>query len=373
MSENWSSVLRIVAKAAIFFILLNLAFAVFYPLDLLGSISLYNWILTGRERLPYGENPEDSYNLSLNNLPAMAASHTLSQDKGEDEFRVVIVGDSGAWGWLLENEHTLASQINQAGLLTNDGRQVVAYNFAYPIMSITKDIILLEAALKMDPDLIIWPVTLQSFDRDSQLDHPLLQENSDRVLSLIEQFGLELDPDDERFEDPDLMDRTIVGQRRELADLMRLQIYGFSWSATGIDQAFPEEITLRTTDFEVDISWLDIPEPIPLTSNELSWDVLAAGVTMTGSVPVLIVNEPIFISDGTNSDLRYNAWYPRWAYDSYRKQLTEFAENGEWHYLDLWDRIDPDNFTDSPVHLDSAGSALFGSLLVEYIEELVGQ
>jgi lysophospholipase L1-like esterase len=361
------------AKAAIFFVLLNVAFAAIYPLDLLGSVSLYNWILTGRERLPYGENPEDSYNLSLNNLPAMVASHRLSQDKGDDEYRVVIVGDSGTWGWLLENEHTLASQINKAGLVTKDGRQVAAYNFAYPIMSITKDILLLEAALEMDPDLIIWPVTLQSLDRDSQLDHPLLQENGSRVRSLIKQFDLDLDPVDERFEDPDLMDRTVVGQRRQLADLMRLQLYGFSWSATGIDQAFPEEITLRAADFKEDLSWHNISEPKPLTSNELSWDVLAAGVTMTGDVPVLIVNEPIFISGGTNSDLRYNAWYPRWAYDSYRQQLTELAENGEWLYLDLWDRIDPDNFTDSPVHLDPAGSALFGSLLVEYIVELVRQ
>ncbi len=66
---------------------------------------------------------------------------------------------------------------------------------------------------------------------------------------------------------------------------------------------------------------------------------------------MLLVNEPIYRRDGANSDLRYNAWYPRWAYDSYRALLTEAAAVNGWALLDLWDTVDGNQFTDSPVHM----------------------
>ncbi len=44
---------------------------------------------------------------------------------------------------------------------------------------------------------------------------------------------------------------------------------------------------------------------------------------MAGSIPVVIINEPMFISQGKNSDIRYNFYYPRWAYDDYREMMTE--------------------------------------------------
>jgi len=120
-TQTWKTIGRVVLKAAALFILLNLVFAWLKPLESLGQLSLYNWLLEGRERLPYGENSAESYNLSLDNVPAMFASHKVSVPKADDEFRVLIIGDSGAWGWLLENEDTLAGQINSGNYLTNDG------------------------------------------------------------------------------------------------------------------------------------------------------------------------------------------------------------------------------------------------------------
>ena len=91
---------------------------------------------------------------------------------------VIILGDSGAWGWLLENEESLAGQINAEKYLTADGRRVVAYNLGYPIMSLTKDLMILDVARQYDPNLIVWPVTLQSFPLDQQLIPPLGAEQS---------------------------------------------------------------------------------------------------------------------------------------------------------------------------------------------------
>jgi hypothetical protein len=170
---------------------------------------------------------------------------------------------------------------------------------------------------------------------------------------------------------PDLLDSSIVGQRRNLADLLRLQLYGFSWTATGIDQAIPENIPLRRSDFEEDLSWQDYEAAVPLTSEELAMEVLEAGVAMAGETPVLIVNEPMFISCGQNSDLRYNSFYPRWAYDQYRLLLEEAAVANEWHYLDIWDRIVADEFTDTPVHLTPEGSRQMAEMVMEEMLRIV--
>ncbi len=369
-SITWPFLLRVLFKAGALFLLANLLFALLQPLEGLGSLSLYNRLLPGRPRLPYGEVPAESYNLSLNNIPAMMASHIVARPKAEDEFRVLIIGDSGIWGWLLENEETLAGQINAGDYRTADGRRLVAYNLGYPIMALSKDLLLLDAAMASDPDLILWPVTLQSFPRDKQLTPPLVQENPERLQALIDAYGLQLEPGDDRPAGPSFIDRSIVGQRRALADLLRLQIYGFSWAATGVDQAIPAEISLRASDFETDLSWGDIQEPVALDDDLLAFDVLDAGLALSGDIPLLFVNEPIFISQGENSDLRYNAWYPRWAYDRYRQLLAERVGQAGWYYLDLWDRIPPAEFTDSPVHLTQAGTRQFADLLLPAILEL---
>jgi hypothetical protein len=371
--QTWAAIGRVVVKAAVLFLLINLVFAAIKPLDKLGHLSLYNWLLEGRDRLPYGENPADSYNLSLNNVPAMISSHKVAAPKATDEFRVVVIGDSGTWGWLLENDDTLAGQINKGDYRTGDGRGIVAYNLGYPIMALSKDLLILDAALAYEPDLIIWPVTLESFPRDKQLVPPLVQRNPGRIRSLISEFNLALDPNDPEMADLNILEETIVGRRRDLADLLRLQLYGFSWHATGVDQEFPEEITLRRSDFEEDLSWGVVESPVQLTENDLAIDLLAAGVTLSGDVPVLVINEPIFVSQGENSDLRYNAWYPRWAYDQYRELLSEIAGDLGWHYIDLWDSASAGDFTDSPVHLNSDGSADLAKLILPLLMQLANE
>ena len=93
----------------------------------------------------------------------MLAAHELARPKAADEFRVLLIGDSGTWGWFLDNRDTLAGQLNALGMRSADGRRVVVYNLGYPVMSLTKDLLLLDLALEYDADLVLWPVTLQSF------------------------------------------------------------------------------------------------------------------------------------------------------------------------------------------------------------------
>src|SRR5512134_2744853 len=112
---------RILLKAALLFLAANLLLAAGDPLPALGRLSLYNHLLPGRPRLPFGETPERAYNFSLYQLEAMFASHEVAAPKPAGEHRLLVVGDSSTWGTLLRPEETLAGQINLAGLTAADG------------------------------------------------------------------------------------------------------------------------------------------------------------------------------------------------------------------------------------------------------------
>ncbi len=160
------------------FLIANLVFAVWYPLAGLGRVSAYNRLFPGRERLPYGDNPDKAYNLSTYNLEAMFASHELNAGpKPADEYRVLVIGDLSTWGFLLTNQQTLTGALNQSQLKTPDGRDIRFYNLGYPVMSVMKDLLILSAAARYEPDLILWPLTLESLPYDKQLYPPLLQNN----------------------------------------------------------------------------------------------------------------------------------------------------------------------------------------------------
>lgn len=363
MDTQTISPLRLLAKAAVLFLALNLLFGALNPLPALGQISLYNTLLPGRQRLPYGDDPQRAYNLNLYSVEAMFASHVLAgAPKPAGEFRVFVIGDSSVWGFLLENKDTLTAALNSANLHSADGRQVVFYNLGHPTISLTKDLMLLDEAMQYEPDLILWPTTLEAFPWDKQLASPLVQNNPQRVSILVSNYQLPIITDQLPSQSP-LSNLFFVSQRRNLADLLRLQLYGFAWAATGIDVHIPDEYESHAIDLEADESYGGLERE--LERGELAFEVLAAGVQRAGGVPVLIINEPIFASDGANSHLRYNSFYPRWAYDGYRSLLAAEAEAQGWHYADLWQAASNAEFTNTPIHLTPRGTLQFADAIIE--------
>jgi hypothetical protein len=358
---------NVLLKGLALFLVLDLAFAA-QPAGL-GKYSLYNHLFAGRLRFPFGEDSAQSYNLSLFDLDAMFASHVIAAaPKPADEYRVIVVGDSSTWGTLLRPEQTLAGQLDLAGMTTCDGRTLRVYNLGYPTISLTKDLLVLDYALRYDPDLIIWGLTLEAFPVEKQLTSPIVANNAARMDDLIARYNLSFDPHDPALVRPTLWDRTIIGQRRNLADLFRLQMYGVLWSATGIDQAYPADYTPAEIDFDTDVTFHGQTGPT-LDQSQLSFDVLAAGLRLAGDTPVILFNEPMLISTGKNSDLRYNFLYPRWAYDQWRTIMAEQAAADHWTYLDLWDLVPASQFTNSAIHLTPSGE----SLLAGQVEQIVLQ
>ena len=369
-TTNKVSLKRVIIKSVLLFLLIDLLFAPLSPLPILGQISAYNVIYPGRVRLPYGENPDQAYNLSLFNLEAMFASLVLAATKNPvDEYRVLIIGDSSVWGYLLKPENTLSGYINAANIKISNGRTVRAYNLGYPTLSLLKDLLILNYATRYQPDMIVWMVTLESFPVAKQLDSPIVQNNPSTVQNLITTYSLNLNPHDPKFATPNLWDSTLVGERRALADILRLQLYGVMWSATGIDQYYPQSYEPPQENLASDETFHGLLPPY-LNPADLSLDIISAGINMTGNIPILYVNEPIYISHGENSDIRYNFFYPRWAYDQYRQLFADSCSTGGWHCLDEWNLVPPDEFTNSAIHMSPLGTQTLAFVLEHAILSL---
>lgn len=366
-NRSWGFFVRVVVKAILLFTLCNLVYVAVQPFGFVGQLSLYGNVLPPRERLPYGENPAEAFNVTVTDLNTLFGSHVIRQRKVPDEYRVVLVGDSATWGWLLHPDETYAAGINTQDVQLPDGRRVVAYNLGYPVMSLTKDLLILERALDYEPDLIVWLVSLESFPADKQTFPPLVQENTDVLLQIDADLPLNVDATTSEE-----WARTLFGQRRTLSDWLRLQLYGFSWAATGVDQVIGD-YDLRRSDFDEDglLAFNEWDEPTTLTQDDLAFDVLQTGVQIA-DVPMVVINEPMFISSGQNSDQRYNSLYPRWAYDQYRDLLADAAAQNDWLYYDWWDTIAPDAFTDSPVHLTRDGAGQLANMILDVIVENAG-
>jgi hypothetical protein len=352
--------LNVALKGLLIFLLLTVLIGDI-PAETLGQVSLYNHAIPGRPRLPFGETPQRSYNLSLYNLEAMFASHEISaRPINKEEYRVILLGDSSVWGTLLKPEDTLAGKLNVRAL-TLCGKPARFYNLGYPTISLTKDVLILQRALKENPDLAVWVTSLEAFPADKQYASPLAENNRALVQPILG-GALPTAASDNFF------DTTLIGRRREFADWARLQLYGIPWAATGIDQDYPTNYPKADINLEADDTFHTL-KPGDNLSATLAWDVLEKGVKLVGdnNLPMVLVNEPILISNGENSNLRYNFYYPRWAYDAYRAELSNRAQTAALTYLDAWDAVPMDQFTNSAIHLTPAGEDILAGKLVQIL------
>ena len=356
-----TSILRIILKSVSLFLLFNILFIVLSDIPY-GKISFYNSLFMGRERLPFGENPEKSYNITMNNLDAMVSSHKISKNEnGLEQFNIVVIGDSSVWGFLQAPTNTLAGLLDTNIDFLCQLKPIEVYNLGYPSLSILKDIMIIEKISEFNPDLILWLVTLESLTLKDQTDTPLVKNNPKEINHIIKKFDLnipllEINP----------LDFSIISQRRNLSDILRLQLYGLMWSGTGIDQEYPENYNPAQRDFKEDFSFKDFNYP-DLEIEDLAIEMIKKTVSKLSDVSFVIINEPILISNGENSHIRYNHYYPRWAYDIYREILNNEMVKSGIKYDDYWDVVPETEFTNSAIHLTTAGE----KILVDNIKDLI--
>lgn len=373
------SPLRIALKALLLFLIFNAAYYAAQPLRLLNRLTVYNWLVPGRERLAFSEFPGESYSLSVTSVDQLVASHAIARPKAADEYRVAMLGDSGVWGYLLGPDETQAACLNKMGLVVpsgpHAGKRVRVYNLGHPTLTVMKDLLILRRALGYEPDMVLWPVTLASLYPQDQLDFPVVRAQYDEVIALAQAYNLNLPQlSAGLFPAPTWFDRTFLGQRRQIADWLRYQMFGLGWAGTRIDHAIPRFVPPNDT-FLLPNEDLLTPNPmlVRLTQErrfmpaDLSLDVMKLGVDAAEArnASVLIVNEPMWRSD--SNPQRYNRYYPRWAYDSYREAMREYTAREGWQYVDLWDAMPPHTFTDTDFHLTASATCEYAAKLAEYV------
>ena len=361
------SIKRIIIKTILILFIINFGWIYLSRLPI-GDVSLYNLIFDGRYRLPFGENPKRSYNLSLYNLDAMFASHEINKKQVDiEDIHVVLIGDSSIWGFLQKPDNTLSGLLNKRFLEID--RKIVFHNLGYPSISILKDLMVIDRALEYNPDLILWFITLEALPIEKQLEIPIIKNNTRIVNSIIEKYELsEISLVEEK-----LIDNTLWNQRRNISDLLNLQLFGILWDATGIDQEYPETYNPAQRDFTEPIEQYYTVKPDDKLEDFLALEIINNGIEKNKGIDFILINEPILISEGVNSSVQYNYYYPRWAYDQYRLIMKEFTQKNNIMYYDFWNLIPESEFTNSAIHFSEGAEKILADKINLVIERYISQ
>jgi hypothetical protein len=342
---------RVLVKALGLFVVINILYAWIEPQGVI--VSGYNLLFPGRTRLPFGVGG-DPYSVSIENVDVSFASHSISAPKRVDEFRVVLLGDSSLWGEDLGAYEVISEQWNKLHIQCGD-KTIKAYDLGYPHPSVLKDLVILDKAVEYEPDLIIWFVTLNTLI--SQRINPFLLANNNRVSNLLSTYDVAFQQAEQFESHSSFYEKTLVGQRSRLARQIKLEMLGMIWAATGEDtnRLGPSDSPEFNIDNDPRYRGMEPPQNI---KEMLLFSALEAGHHVVGSVPILIVNEPIFIMPEEKSPVSYNGVYPRWVYDQYREHVATQVQNAGWNYLDLWNIVPLEYFSDAGFHLKVEGERL---------------
>ena len=348
---------RVLAKGVILFLAAEFIFYAIHP-DL-SRLNVYNTPALKRQRFPFNTHVPDDTALDAGDLGAMFASHIVSEPKAPDEYRVFILGDSTVWGASLPVNQTLPAQLNQLKL-TCGNKNVRFYNLSYPNPSATKDLMILDEAMRYQPDSIIWVMTLFTVMPSVRTNHWVIELNPDELYQLNVRFHFL----PKKY--PSTTPWNEFNSRQfALYRILRYQLFAAVTTAIGVDQ----------------MMYPDQPQVIPLTRNlnfdgmippaikpkQLSLDEIGIGYQIANGVPLLLINEPLLIEQNVpNSDVQYNGYYPRWVYDQYRQQLSEAAAKNNWNFLDLWN-IFPPSYFNTPLHLNPYGETQLAKVVAPYL------
>lgn len=348
--------LRILIKAIVLFVIFNYAF-IFVPDSVLWRVSLYNTLIPGKTRF-----------LLETNLEKIFSAHEIaSSPLRSNEYKVFILGDSSVWGDKLNPNETFSSVINAARIPACNGKTIHVYNLGYPVPLVLKDMLILQRALPYQPDLVLWNVTLLSMleNKKDIKGNVIIRNNPEAANNLMNQYGLINGIGALPKTTP--QNQTFLDQRDSIARFIKTQLDDIRWGATGgeqVDKAYDPLGMDVSGDSEFKKYNLFPPT---LNPNLMHFAVLSAGIKMAAPVPVIIINEPIQIVTGENSDIRYNKMYPRWVYDQYRDMMQGRSAQAGWQYVDLWNVVPGSQFTNTTFHHTAKGE----KILAQAIQALI--
>ena len=349
---------RVLAKGVFLFLTAEFIFYGVHP-DL-SRLNVYNTPAMRRQRFPTSTVAPEDAGLDIDNLDAMFASNIVSEPKAPNEYRVFVLGDSAVWGMRLTPVQTLPGQMDALGLKCGN-KNVYAYNLSFPAPSATKDLMILDKAMKYQPDEIVWLITWYTLIPRMRTDHWLIGYNLDEYYKLAHRFHF-LPNNDVSLS----LVMQMTDQNRTLFHILRYQLYSLINIATGLDQ-IPGPPQRKPAHLSIDPTF-ERMEPPKLYLRDVSLDQVIDFYQIAGSVPVILVNEPTkVLTDVPNSNIYYNIFYPRWVYDQYRQYMNKTAMENHWDYLDLWNIFPPSDYTDTPLHLNPQAETKLAKMIAPYL------
>ncbi len=334
---------RVLVKSLAIFLIFEFALYALHPN--LQWLNVYNSSALIRQRFPISTVAPEDDALDVPNFDAMFASHIVSKPKKPDEFRVFLLGDSAVWGVGLTPSQTLSGQMDELGL-TCGNKNVRVYNLSFPVSSATKDMMILDEAMKYQPDEIIWLITWYTLIPSRRTNQHLSVYNLAEYYKVAHQFDfLPIN-----YQSPNLIQQ-IAEQNRTVFHVLRYQFYSLVNLATGLDQ-IPGPPEVLPSQLSNNPTFFGNMKPPKLSADQVSIDQVQDFYQVAGNIPVILVNEPIqVLTNVPNSNIYYDVYYPRWIYDQYRQYVSEAVAQNHWSYLDLWNIFPPNYYTDTPLHL----------------------
>jgi hypothetical protein len=349
--------LRAFAKAVIGLVCLNIICLLlnFDPAVALIKLNVSCALKDGESRLLYSKGVNDNLADIVIPIDAALATHKIScHPKTQDEYRVIFIGDS-------QTTSAVYSEIINADNLHVAGKKVVAYNLGWPGTDIVQDVLILDAAMQYQPDLVVLSVTAASFnDVAYPNDNPVgwfRTINKRRLAALSRKF--------------DLQDWFEASMQPEAWYEQWVAIDNSEWIMNPIIPAWINRFSYLSNFTKVDYlaeyhrTDYYINKPIPPTAIYHSDDPGFMGMPNTiwkflnvaqqlsdqHQAKLMLINEPTFNNPSVDNNDKYSNFYEKKLYDRYRVALKKFADKYHFWYFDWWDIVPPDAFTDSPLHM----------------------
>jgi hypothetical protein len=313
-------------------------------------------------------------------LDPLLDAHEIARPKAPDEYRVIFLGDSATFCLYCPARESIPQAFTNLGA-TIDGRRVRAYNLAYPGSDWLKDVLILKHALKYEPDAIVWLVTAKGSG-----DQPLPQEPEAHLITRInaaELPGLAREYDlntweTERYADADAWHQQSIwthgGRLRDWLVLMARTVRNaLIQPGQDLTQDYLYAGPPVTSQPIRAIAEINSSLPGYGTFPNRQWELLRASQQMAqeANVPLLIINEPMYVGSGEHSDVNYNSFYERNLYDRFRTALADFTQQHHLSYLDLWNLLPPENFSNTSLHYTAEGNRRVAEEVMQGLQHLI--
>ncbi len=314
-------------------------------------------------------------------LDPLLDAHEIARPKAPDEYRVIFLGDSATFCLYCRSNEAIPQVFTDLGA-TIAGKHVRGYNLAYPGSDWLKDVLILKHALKYQPDAIVWLVTAKGAG-----DQPLPQEpeahlitrlNADELPALARDFNLDT-WEMRRYADANAWCQASIwlhgGRYRDWLILVaRTLIAALRYPQQDLTQEYlPPGDPVMTKPISA-VAEINSTLPGYDRFPNRQWDLLLAGQRLAreAGIPLLIMNEPTYVGSGPNSDLNYSSFYERALYDRFRAALTEFTQQHEMHYLDRWNFLPPEDFSNTSLHYNLDGNRRVAEEVMQGLQRLAG-